>query len=63
MHAASGMVTGEILRLALLAFPATLIGAWLGAGLLAAQRSTLQILAAFAELVPVRCHDDSPRPS
>ena len=31
MHAASGLVTGEVLRLALIAFPGTLIGAWLGA--------------------------------
>jgi hypothetical protein len=31
VHAASGLVTGEVLRLALLAFPLTLIGAWLGA--------------------------------
>jgi uncharacterized membrane protein YfcA len=31
LHAASGLVTGEVLRLTLLAFPATLIGAWLGA--------------------------------
>ena len=31
MHAATGLVTGEVLRLALIAFPGTLIGAWLGA--------------------------------
>jgi hypothetical protein len=30
MHAASGLVTPQVLRLALLAFPGTLIGAWLG---------------------------------
>lgn len=31
MHAASGLVTAEVLRLALFAFPGTLVGAWLGA--------------------------------
>ena len=31
MHAATGLVTGEVMRLALIAFPGTLIGAWLGA--------------------------------
>jgi len=31
LHVASGLVTGEVLRLSLLAFPATLVGAWLGA--------------------------------
>jgi uncharacterized membrane protein YfcA len=30
MHAASGLVTAEVIRLALIAFPGTLIGAWLG---------------------------------
>ena len=43
LHGASGLVTPQVLGLALLAFPGTLLGAWLGARVyLEAQRSQLR---------------------